>query len=226
MRDNPPTAPRGCSSLPALRRLEDEALAAELVAGHHDALTVLFERYSAIVFRIARRILRDSGEAEEAVQQVFLDIYRSADQFCVEKGPFRAWLLRFAYHRTINRKKHLSAKGFYTAEELDERELPTAVHEKVGKLLRLSSQDVACLVEQVLTTIELRQRRVIELTFFEGLTAEEISNRTGETPSVVRHNLYRGLSKLREAILQNEDLEKRKAKGEVEGISFAYPRTF
>lgn len=202
------------------------ALAAELVAGHHDALTVLFERYSAIVFRIARRILRDSGEAEEAVQQVFFDIYRSADQFSAEKGPFRAWLLRFAYHRTINRKNHLNAKGFYTAEELDERELPTAVHEKVGKLLRLSSQDVACLIDQLLTTIGPRQRRVIELTFFEGLTAEEISKRTGETPSVVRHNLYRGLSKLRQAILQNEDFQKRRAKGEVEGITFAYPRTF
>jgi RNA polymerase sigma-70 factor (ECF subfamily) len=64
--------------------------------GESDALTVLFERHSPLVFRIARRILRNDAEAEDTVQQVFLDVFRSAEQFEPEKGSFRFWLLMFA----------------------------------------------------------------------------------------------------------------------------------
>jgi RNA polymerase sigma-70 factor, ECF subfamily len=60
------------------------------------------------------------------------------------------------------------------------------------------------LVEQVLSHLKPRQRRTIELIYYEGLTADEVSLRTGETVRVVRHNLYRGLEKLREALRGRE----------------------
>src|SRR6266446_6410403 len=84
-----PIQVRNCTSLTTLRILEDDDLVAELASGHHDALTVLFDRHSALVFRIARRILRDDGEAEETVQQVFLDVYRSIAQFDPRRGSFK-----------------------------------------------------------------------------------------------------------------------------------------
>jgi RNA polymerase sigma-70 factor (ECF subfamily) len=56
------------------------------------------------------------------------------------------------------------------------------------------------LVDEVLSHLQLRQRRTLELIYYEGLTAEEVSIRTGETVRVVRHNLYRGLEKLRKAL--------------------------
>jgi RNA polymerase sigma-70 factor (ECF subfamily) len=56
------------------------------------------------------------------------------------------------------------------------------------------------LVEQILSHLQPRQRRTIELVYYEGLTADEVSLRTGETVRVVRHNLYRGLEKLRKAL--------------------------
>jgi len=68
----------------------------------------------------------------------------------------------------------------------------------------LPPQEVACLVEQVLALLEPRQRKVIELTYFEGLTAEEVAKATGNSASSVRNNLYRGLSKLRNAVLENK----------------------
>jgi hypothetical protein len=69
-----------------LRRKTDEDLVADLLANEPDALTILFERHSALVFRIGRRILRNDAEAEDAVQQVFLDMFRAAEQFEPEKG--------------------------------------------------------------------------------------------------------------------------------------------
>src|SRR5438309_11895331 len=81
-----------------LETLNDKDLVAQLLAGHHDALTVLFERYSGIVFGIARRMLKDDGEAEETVQQVFFDMYRALDRFDASKASYKTWLLQYAYH--------------------------------------------------------------------------------------------------------------------------------
>src|SRR5436305_2722308 len=77
------------SSCAELETLSDEDLVAQLVSGGHDALTVLFGRYCGIVFSVARRALKDNGEAEEAMQQVFLDIYKAANQFDRQKGSFK-----------------------------------------------------------------------------------------------------------------------------------------
>jgi RNA polymerase sigma-70 factor (ECF subfamily) len=88
-----------------LRSLSDEDLMAALRMGCNDALAVLFERHSALVFRIARAILHDDGEAEETVQKVFLDIFRAVNQFNPDRGTFKTWLLQYAYHRSIDRRQ-------------------------------------------------------------------------------------------------------------------------
>jgi RNA polymerase sigma-70 factor (ECF subfamily) len=208
-----------------LETLSDEDLVRQLLAGYHDALTVLFERYSGMVFKIARRMLKDEGEAEETVQQVFFDVYRALDQFDASKASYKTWLLNYAYHRAINRKHHLEAKGFYTLEELRDDLLPSEYQAPV-RTVHLSSPEVVHLIEQLLAGIQPRQRTTIELTYFEGLTAEEIALRTGESPTVVRHNLYRGLSKIRSVLLQPEHQSKKdKARNEAEGLFFAEPRS-
>src|ERR1700730_12479660 len=190
-----------------LRTLTDEDLMAALHIGCNDALAVLFERHSPLVFRIARAILHDDGEAEETVQRVFLDIFRAVNQFNPDRGTFKTWLLQYAYHRSIDRRQHLQSNRFYSRDELNDL-MPAELFNRPEHLLCLSQQEVVCLVEEVLATLESRQRRVIELTYFEGLTAEEIATKTGDSASSVRHNLYRGLAKLR-IVLQ----ETSKAKG-------------
>jgi RNA polymerase sigma-70 factor, ECF subfamily len=184
------------------RRLSDADLMDALRRGCNDALAVLFERHSALVFRIARAILRDDGEAEETVQRVFLDVFRAVNQFNPARGSFKTWLLQYAYHRTINRREHLQANHFYNREELDEL-APAELFYGAGHLVCLPPQEIACLLEQVLALLEPHQRKVVELTYFEGLTAEEVAKATGHSASSVRNNLYRGLLKLRNAVLEN-----------------------
>jgi len=207
-----------------LRVLTDEDLMQALRMGCNDALAVLFERHSALVFRIARAILRDDGEAEETVQRVFLDVFKAVNQFNPDRGTFKTWLLQYAYHRSINRRQHLESNRFYSRDELDEL-APAEFSYSAGHLLCLPPQEVLCLVEQVLATLQSPQRRVIELTYFEGLTAEEIAKKTGETASSVRHNLYRGLAKLRN-VLQETNASREKAaqrKVNPKGILVEYP---
>jgi RNA polymerase sigma-70 factor (ECF subfamily) len=178
-----------------LRLKTDEDLVSDLLANEADALTVLFERYSELVFRIARRILRNDAEAEDALQQVFLDVYRAAEQFEPEKGSFKSWLLMFAYHRTFNSRRQLHTHGFYDSDSIEE--LPEELIQGARRQLPFASAEATILVEQILKLIQPRQRRAIELTYYEGLTAEQASEVTGESVRVVRHNLYRGLEKLR-----------------------------
>jgi RNA polymerase sigma-70 factor (ECF subfamily) len=204
-----PVAPTaaGSSLLGHLRYklLSDERLARCLQAGESDALTTLFERHSPLLFAIARRVLRNDAEAEDAVQQIFIDVFRSIEQFDPGKGEFKTWLLMFAYHRSFDRRRHLSATGFFSTDPLEESFI-----DSLSESLRSTaypSIEAGILIREVLGQIELRQRRTIELVYYEGLTAEEVAARTGETVRVVRHNLYRGLEKLRKVLFKERSTE-------------------
>ncbi|MGH9568866.1 MAG: RNA polymerase sigma factor [Candidatus Angelobacter sp.] len=194
--------------------------------GCEDALAVLFERHSALVFHIARTIVKDEWEAEETVQQVFFDLFRAIGQFKPERGSFKTWMLQFAYHRSINRREHLLCNKFYNSQELDEAVCGEVLNGN-RSLQHLSPQETARFIDQMLATLKPTQRRVIELTYFEGLTADEIAAKIGETAVVVRHHLYRGLSRLRCMLLDGGRAEQpvnAKSNGEQEGILVAHPR--
>jgi RNA polymerase sigma-70 factor (ECF subfamily) len=178
-----------------LRLKSDEELMHCLQSGEASALTIIFQRHSALVFRIAHRILRNHAEAEDAMQQVFLDIFRSSEQFNPEKGSFKTWLLMFAYHRAFNRRRTMLSNGWYTAESMEDV-LPEILA-GAEKAFAFSPVETAVLAAEALAILQPRQRRTIELVYYEGLSAEEVAMRTGETARVVRHNLYRGLEKLR-----------------------------
>ncbi len=180
----------------------DEKLAEQLQGGNADALNVLFKRHSPLLFAIARRILKNDAEAEDAVQQIFLDVFRSIHQFDPRKGAFKNWLLMFGYHRTFNSRRSQISNNFFKTDTLEE-----GIVRNVGARADTGGYSTAennILVEQVLNTLQPRQRRTIELIYREGFTAEEVSVHTGETIRVVRHNLYRGLEKLRQAFSEQE----------------------
>ena len=177
-----------------LNKLSDEELAAELAGGRHDALTVLFDRYHKLVFSVAFRMVHDPAEAEEVVQIVFLEIFRALANFDPRKGTLKVWLMQFAYGRAINRRRHLIANRFYDHVSLD-----SAARDLISELPSASS-DLPTLVGKLLSSLKPRRRTVLELTYFEGLTAKEIGERLKMSPENVRHELYRGLAKLRKAI--------------------------
>lgn len=177
--------------------LDDNSLVAELRSGHEEALTVLFKRYDSAVFRTARRILGDTGEAEEIVQLTFLEMYQHIAEFDPARGSFLAWLLTRAKFRSVNRRDHLNVERFYEWTELDDADnAPHRAGPGVGNVHRL---EVDLFLKEFLRKLPRRQRNVLELTFFEGRTAEEIAGETNESVSVVRRLLYGGLRRLKSA---------------------------
>jgi RNA polymerase sigma-70 factor, ECF subfamily len=195
-----------------LGSLSDTDLVTQLRLGHHDALAVILERYQRLVWSIAQKIVHDQSEAEDVVQNVFLEFFQKVDLFDPARGTLKVWLLQFAYTRSINRRNHLQRRQFYSQVEVNEQEImqfsPVAV-----SAFRLTSGEAAHLVREVLATLNPSQRTAIELISFEGLTFEELANRLGESLANAKHHYYRGMLKLRECLsshmLQPEPSEAR-----------------
>lgn len=168
----------------------DRILIERLRSGHSEALAELFERHYRVVLAVAFRILRDRGEAEDLMQDVFLEIYRDVDRFDPARGTVRTWLLQYAYHRSLNRKKFLQRRGFYDFAELG----PTA-----GAVAppEVAPSRLEAMLRSGIKQLSEPERRTIEMACFEGLTLKEISERTKEALSNTRNHYYRGLKKLR-----------------------------
>jgi RNA polymerase sigma-70 factor (ECF subfamily) len=176
-----------------LQHLSDEQIMACLQAGQSDALAVLFDRYEKLVLSIALKIVRDPSEAEDITQTVFLDLYRAVAQFDPRKGSTKVWLMQYAYHRAINHRQHLKVRDFYQSADLEKLEcrLPDA-----RAIFGLSSSETKVLVRQSLAALSGKQKSVIEMACYDGLSMQEIADQTGDSFVNVRHNYYRGLRKM------------------------------
>lgn len=183
-----------------LERLSDEDLMAHLQAGHDDALAVLFERYRRLILAVALKILRDPGEAQDQAQEIFLEVRQVAGQFDPARGSTKIWLLQFAFHRSLNRRKYLERRKFYDQNDglLSELSEPFTLPSGAGLF---ALPEVRSLVRQGLDNLNVAQRQTLEMTYFEGMTLREIADRTGESLGNVRHHYYRGLSRLRSVLL-------------------------
>ena len=168
--------------------LADEDLLQQLRWGVADALAVLFDRHYRLVFSVAHRILRDSAEAEDLMQDVFLEIYRDADKFDPARGSVKNWILQYANHRSLNRWKYLKLRGYY--DERSAGELSDPCHAP-------SFVDCESSIRRSLDQLSENERRVIEQVCFEGFALKEIADRTRESLPNVRNYYYRGLKKLR-----------------------------
>jgi RNA polymerase sigma-70 factor (ECF subfamily) len=171
--------------------LADEELFSHLEHQHADAVAVLYQRYRRLIFGVAFRILRDRGEAEDIVQNVFVDLYKTSLRFDPSRGTAKIWILQFAYSRSFRRRRQLASRRFYSTIEISEVEdlLTTAASagQEVENSLAISS---------AVDSLGEEQKRVISLAS-EGHSLRDIAEATGEKLANVRHHYYRGLAKLR-----------------------------
>jgi RNA polymerase sigma-70 factor (ECF subfamily) len=169
----------------------------EMRNGETAALGIFFSRYHRLVFDVAKRILRDRGEAEDILQDVFIEVFKKADLYDPGKGSVKTWLLQYAYHRSFNRRKYLALRSFYNsspAAALVDLEMADGHKGREG----MSIQDWQDLLSKGFKELNSRERQMIELVAFEGLTVREASQRMKETYVNGRNHYYRALKKLRQ----------------------------
>lgn len=179
--------------------VDDDILVTQLQSGQTEVLGVLFERYFRLVFHTAGRILRNRGEAEDVVHDVFIEICEKAGLYNPQKGSLKSWILQYAYHRSLNRKKYLSLRGFYDASKPRcPTEVPSECEPK--QLDCLHSLELQVLLEEALHGLNQKERQIIELIVVDGLTAREASAQLQESYVNVRNRYYRGLKKLKQIL--------------------------
>ena len=198
LRRSPLTMPEeGRVKLETPAEHSDEVLMTEVRGGSSEALSLLFQRYARLVHTISNRILRDSAEADDLLQEVFLFIHRKSHTFDGTKSSARSWIVQVAYHRAIDRRRYLQSRHFYTQVDLNaeterlhtrsENAEANFGDELVGKTT----------IQGLLDSLTEDQRTTLTLHFFEGYTFDEIAVKLGQSLGNIRNHYYRGLDKLR-----------------------------
>jgi RNA polymerase sigma-70 factor (ECF subfamily) len=184
--------------------VSDESLLGQICTGDREALAALFERYARLTRSVAVRILRDAAEAEDLVQDLFLFIQRKCGIFDSSKSTARSWIVQMAYHRALDRRRYLKARQFYTEASFEENDshvvaMPTAASEYSAEAVFGRNG-----LEKILNSLSVDQRETLRLHFFEGYTLAEVGEKLGQPLGNVRHHYYRGLDKLRKAMVAND----------------------
>lgn len=181
----------------AVDYVTDEALLTLLQAGDQEALGCLFQRYARVLHNVSARILRDAAEAEDLVQDLFLFIQRKCAVFDSSKSTARSWIVQMAYHRAIERRRHLAHRRFYSQVELGRHAAPL-----VGTPTTETDYSPEAVfgrngLDRVLVALSEDQRETLRLHFFEGYSLAEIAHKLGQPFGNVRHHYYRALDVLR-----------------------------
>ena len=176
----------------------DETLLTMVSAGDEAALAALFRRYARLVRAVGRRMLRDIGEADDLVQDVFLYIHRKAKLFDQRKGSGRSWIFQVAYTQALMHRRQLKSQGLYMSVMPDG---PTE-NERSGSGSVLYELTVEGFFgrngwRSVWDSLTEFQRETLRLHFYEGCTFAEIAERLGQSYVNIRHHYYRGLERIR-----------------------------
>ena len=175
----------------------DAVLVEQLRQRDVSAFEQLYDRHSRAVYGLVLRILRQAVTAEEVVQDVFLQLWRNAARYEATRGPFLPWLLTLARNRALD---HLRLKSErQRRREAQAEELPAVVAAPDFDA-RLDQQRSAARVRSLMDTLNPKQRRAIELAYFEGMSHSEISEALHEPLGTVKSWIRNGLLRLKEGL--------------------------
>lgn len=178
------------------QELEDRQLIQRVALGEKEALEELYSRYSTSVYSLARFMLRQEALAEEASQDIFLNIWLKASSYNPERGEPRAWIMSVAHHKVVDiirsRRRNINMtdpKDYETLDLLPSGQMSTADEAE----LNLERERI----RRALTILPEAQREVIVLAYFHGLSQSEIAERLGQPLGTVKTRVRLAMQKLR-----------------------------
>ncbi len=172
--------------------VSDWSLLERVVRKDESALSALYDRYSGLVYSEAKRILRDTGAAEEILQDLFHQVWRTAERFDQARGSLAGWLLVAARNRAISRLRRKAGK----TEELNEN----------GVSLRIDLESAAAqnlLLDKVraaMGSLPETQRQAVEFAYFEGMSHTEIAEKTGQPLGTVKTRIRSAMGTLKQVL--------------------------
>ena len=174
---------------------EDVESLRRVVSGDQGAAAVLYDRHARPLYSLILRILGDETEAEDVLQEVFVQAFRQAGRYDASRGVVAAWLLMMARSRAIDRlRARRSRVEGRTGEVQVLNDVPDAQPDVASAML---DEERTRLVREALAELPLLQRMAIELAYYEGLSHTEIAERLEQPLGTVKTRIRLGLLKLR-----------------------------
>jgi len=173
----------------------DLELVARVAAGDESAIGILYDRYGAVLYAVAFRVLGERADAEEVVLEALAQAWRDAARFEPGRGSVAGWLATIARSRALdvvrvrNRRSRLAAAAAAAAPDA----LP-------GPESALDHEERRREVRRALDALSPAQRQAIELAYFEGLSQSEIAERLHEPLGTIKTRVRLGMQKLRECL--------------------------
>ena len=176
----------------------DPTLVHRLIQKDVNAFEQLYDRHSRLVYAVVLRILQQAGTAEEVVQDVFLQLWRNAAQYSEERGPFVPWLLTLARNRALDTLRLKSERQRRREDQTEELPPVTTAAPEYEKAL--DEKRVAAKVRALMGDLLPKQKKAIELAYFEGLSHTEIAEALKEPLGTVKSWIRNGLMRLKEGL--------------------------
>jgi len=173
--------------------LSDEALVALVARSDETALAELYDRVAGIAYGLAFRVLRDESLAEDAVQEAFLGLWRTAGSFVPERAKASTWLLTLVHRRAVDLVRREQRRR---SDPLEDAPEPTTDSAEDDAWLRLERERV----QGALAQLPDQQREAIELAYYGGFTQSELADRLGQPLGTIKSRMFSGLARLRELL--------------------------
>ncbi len=180
---------------------DDSLLLAQVREREPDALLALYRKYSTRVFSLLYRIVDDRSTAEELLQDTFQRLWERPQMYSAEKGPLLSWLLTVGRNIALDYKRKESRRAAHLVLDIGGEEGFNL--ENLPGLGPAADPDLSRTIRQALDNLPPAQKEVLELAYFEGLTHQELAERTGDSLGTVKTRIRLGIGKLREALLNH-----------------------
>jgi RNA polymerase sigma factor (sigma-70 family) len=166
---------------------------------HQDeaALAALYRSLSTRVYRLALRLTRDTGTAEEVVEDVFWQVWRQAPRFDAGRGPVVGWVLQICRSRAIDALRAAGRNPLHSALDIDDPATEPLACDEAGPPARLDQIQLAEQVETALGALDPLRRQLVSLAFMRGYSQAEIAEQTGLPLGTVKSHLRRALATMK-----------------------------
>ena len=174
-------------------------------AGDPDALSQLYDRYNGILKALILRVIHNEAEADDLLQEIFMEIWNQAKNFSAQKGKPLGWMVTLARRRAIDglRKKQAYARAEERLQNETEQQPDAWVHNATEEEILLS--DTRSLIRKVIKSLPPAQQQAIDLAFFKGMSQREIAAKTNTPLGTVKTRLELGLKKIYDGLKELKD---------------------